>query len=132
MGDRFSHPIADFHGRAVPERVRPAGYAALTDHYALKLPLPPRLTAIAERHQPTSTNEWQLLSPRHAPDDTLLGHLEFALKWEGIDLSVLAALFKVVEDREIVKMIRSTPTGAYTRRLWYLYEWLTGRQLKRK
>ncbi len=129
MGDRFSHLITDFHGRAVPERVRPAGYAALSDHYTLKLPLPPRLTAIAERHQPTSTNEWQLLSPRHAPDDTLLGHLEFALKWEGIDLGVLAALFRVVEDREIVKMIRSAPTGAYTRRLWYLYEWLTGRQL---
>ena len=26
-------------------------------------------------------------------------------------------------------MIRSAPTGAYTRRLWYLHEWLTGRQL---
>ena len=129
MGDRFSHAITDFHGRAVPERVHPAGYAALIDHYALKLPLPPRLAAISERHQPTSTTEWQLLSPRHAPDDTLLGHLEFALKWEGIDLSVLAALFRVVEDREIVKMIRSAPTGAYTRRLWYLHEWLTGRQL---
>src|SRR5713226_5770121 len=90
MGDRFSALATDSYGRAVPERARLAGYAALVDRYALKVPLPARLSAIAERHQPTSTNEWQLLSPRHAPDDTLLGHLEFALKWEGIDLGVLA------------------------------------------
>jgi len=119
----------DFQGRAILERARPVGYAALIDHYALNLPLPPRLTAIAERHQPTSTKEWQLLSPRHAPDNTLLGHLEFALKWEGVNLSVLAALFKMVGDGEIVKIVQSAPTGAYTRRIWYLYEWLTGRQL---
>ncbi len=129
MGDGFSRLITDFHGRPVSEQVQTAGYAALIDHYALKLPLPPRLTATAKRYQPTSTKEWQLLSPRHAPDDTLLGHVEFALKWEGIDLGVLAALFRVLEDREIVKLIRCAPTGAYTRRLWYLHEWLTGRQL---
>ena len=41
----------------------------------------------------------------------------------------MAALFTVIEDREIVKIVRSEPTGAYTRRIWYLYEWLTGRQL---
>ncbi len=130
MGDHFSRVVTDFDGRAAPERVRLAGYAALMDHYPLKLPLPTRLTAIAERHQPSSTSDWQLLSPRHAPNDTLYGHLEFALKWEGIDLGVLAALFRVIKDQEVAKMIRSAPTGAYTRRVWYLYEWLTGQQLE--
>lgn len=119
----------DFHGRPTPEPVRPAGYAALIDQYALQVPLPARLTAIAGRHKPTSTNEWQLLSPRHAPDETLFGDLEFALKWEGVELGVLNALFKVVEDQKIIEMVRATPTGSYTRRLWYLHEWLTGRQL---
>ena len=71
-----------------------------------------RLTAIAERHKPTSTSEWQLLSPRHAPEDSLFGHLELAIKWEGIDLGVLAALFKVIDDREVAKIIRSEPTGS--------------------
>ena len=128
MSDRFSR-VADFHGRAIPEPIKPVGYATLINRYALQLPLPQQLAAIAERHQPTSTNEWQLLSPRHAPEDTLFGHLEFAIKWEGVDLGVMAALFTVIEDREIVKIVRSEPTGAYTRRIWYLYEWLTGRQL---
>src|SRR5262249_21398127 len=29
----------------------------------------------------------------------------------------------------IAAAVRSKPTGAYARRLWYLHEWLTGRQL---
>jgi Fic family protein len=128
MSDRVPH-TTDFHGRAVPEPITPVGYAALIDRYALQLPLPQQLTAIAERHQPHSTKEWKLLSPRHEPEDTLFGHLELAIKWEGIDLSVLAALFKVIKDQEIAKIIRSEPTGAYTRRIWYLHEWLTGRPL---
>ncbi len=121
--------ITEFHGRVAPEPLKPIGYAALIDRYNLQLPLPQRLTAIAERYKPTSTSEWQLLSPRHAPEDSLFGHLELAIKWEGIDLGVMAALFKVIDDREVVKIIRSEPTGAYARRIWYLYEWLTGRQL---
>ena len=55
--------------------------------------------------------------------------MEFALKWEDVDLNVLAALFKTVPDLEIAAAVRNKPTGAYARRLWFLYEWLTGRQL---
>ena len=121
--------VTDFHRRIAPEPVKPVGYAALIDRYGLQLPLPQRLTAIAERYKPASTSEWQLLSPRHAPEDSLFGHLEFAIKWEGINLGVLAALFKIIDDREVAKIVRSEPTGAYARRIWYLYEWLTARQL---
>ena len=42
--------ITEFHGRIAPELVKPVGYAALIDRYGLQLPLPQRLTAIAERH----------------------------------------------------------------------------------
>jgi len=70
-----------------------------------------------------------MLTPRHAPGSSLGAQIEFAFKWEGLDLAVLAALFKVVDDSEIAKAVRSSPTGTYARRLWYLHEWLTGRQL---
>jgi len=60
-------------------------------------------------------NKWQLLSPRHAPEDSLPGHLEFALKWEGVDLAVLAALFQVVDDKQIKALVRSAPTPASVR-----------------
>lgn len=118
-----------FHGRRLPEPARPVGYAWLIDRYNLSLPLPPRLAGIAQRHNPRSTAEWLVLTPRHAPADTLGGHLEFALKWEGVRLSALAALFRAVPSDEIAGCVREKPTGIYTRRLWFLYEWLTGEAL---
>jgi len=129
MGDHNSGSVKVFHGCELPEPATPAGYAALIAEYDLNLPLPPRLTAIAERHQPSSTEEWQLLTPRHAPAITLEGQLEFALKWEGVDLNVLAALFCVVPDTDIADVIHRKPTGGYARRIWFLYEWLTERKL---
>jgi len=128
-GDLFSRTVNEFHGRGVPERMSTAGYAALIDHYDLKVPLPPRLAGISERHHRVDTNDWLLLTPRHTPEDTLAGHLEFALKWEAVDLGVLASLFEVVPDKEFTALVRAEPTGAYARRLWFLREWLTGRQL---
>lgn len=129
MSEADSHPVTDFRGRLLPEPASLIGYAALIDRYRLEIPLPPRLAAAASRHHPVSTEAWQLFTPRHAPEDTLSGHLEFALKWEGVDLGALAALFKMVPEEEIAAAVRSKPTGAYARRLWYLHEWLTGRQL---
>src|SRR5438046_1849803 len=98
--DRFSRSVNEFHGRLSPEPLRTAGYAALIDHYALRVPLPGRLTGIAERHHRSETNDWQLLTPRHAPSDDLRGHLEFALKWAGVDLGVLSAIFRKVSTVE--------------------------------
>ena len=90
----------------------------------LQIPPPPRLAAIAERRRPASTREWRLLSPTQAPDESLGSQLEFALKWEGVSLGVLSALFRQIEPREIVHIVRAKPTGAYARRIWFLYEWL--------
>jgi Fic/DOC family protein len=129
MSDSKQQAVNDFRGRALPEPARPSGYAELIAQYDLKVPLPPMLSAITERHHPVSTENWQLLTPRHQPSATLQDQIEFALKWEGIDLSVLAALFKAVPEQAIGSVVRSKPTGAYTRRLWFLYEWLTARTL---
>ena len=129
MSDYNSRSVRVFHNHRLPEPATPAGYAALIAEYGLKLPLPSRLAAIAERHQPSSTEEWLMLTPRHAPATTLGGQLEFALKWEGVDLPVLAALFGVVPETDIADVIHRKPTGGYARRIWFLYEWLTGSEL---
>jgi hypothetical protein len=129
VGERKSQKVRDFRGRALPEAATLAGYAALIERYDLKVPLPPTLAGIALRHHPASTDAWQLLTPRHAPADTLIGHLEFALKWEGVDLAVLSTLFKQVKGSKITEAVRARPTGTYARRLWFLYEWLTDRHL---
>lgn len=53
----------------------------------------------------------------------------FALKYEGIDLAVLNALFQTSDARDIETIIRSEPTGSYSRRLWFLWEWLREERL---
>ena len=129
MRDSQSQLVTEFRGWKLPEPGRLAGYAALLERFDLLVPLPSRLSAISERHHPGSTEEWQLFTPRHAPEDTLGGQIQFALKWEGVQLGVLAALFRAVAAEDVATIIRKTPTGAYTRRLWFLYEWLTGQTL---
>jgi hypothetical protein len=118
-----------FHGRRMPEPVMVAGYAALWERYALEVPLPARLAAVGQRHRRTDTRDWLVLTPRHQPADSLEGHLEFALKWEGVDLAVLRQLFKRVTPEEVAALVRAKPTGVYTRRIWFLYEWLTATRL---
>jgi len=94
------------------------------------VPPPSRLTIIGERHVRLSTDDRQILTPRHQPADTLAGQLTFALKWEGVELGILAKLFQAVKAEDIARIVSETPTGAYARRLWFLYEWLTGRELQ--
>ena len=126
---RFSGPVTVFQGRHLPERATPAGYAALIDAYALPVPVPRTLSAIGERHRITEEGGWRIMTPRHAPEATLEGHLTFALKNEGLDLAVIKRLFAAVGPDDVKALISATPTGSYARRIWFLYEWLTGEKL---
>jgi Fic family protein len=129
LKNHFSGPVTVFHEQALPERATPAGYASLVDAYALAVPLPRTLSATGEHHRITEQGGWRILTPRHAPSPDLSAHLTFALKYEGLDLAVLKRLFDTVGPGEIEKLVRNRPTGRYARRIWFLYEWLTGRRL---
>jgi hypothetical protein len=107
----------------------PVGYAALIDAYSLSVPVPLTLSAIGSRHRIIERDGWRILTPRHEPQASLEGHLTFALKHEGVDLAVLKRLFLAAAPADIERMVRTKPTGAYARRIWFLYEWLTGRTL---
>jgi hypothetical protein len=126
---RFSGPVTVFHERRLPETGTPAGYAALIAAHNLPVPIPRTLSAIGTRHRIIDEAGWRLYTPRHAPPATLDGHLTFALKYEGLDLAVLKRLFLAVGPAGIQALVRATPTGSYARRIWFLYEWLTGTQL---
>lgn len=126
---RFSGPVTVFQDRRLPERATPAGYAALIDAYGLAVPLPRLLFATGERHRVIEEEGWRILTPRHAPHATLDGHLTFALKNEGLDLAILKRLFLAVEAAAIEAIVQATPTGSYARRIWFVYEWLTGQRL---
>lgn len=126
----FSQNLSVFHGLHLPEDdALLAGYAAIIYSYDLKVPLPETLAAISKKHRKYQTIDWVMFTPRHTPHDSLYGHLTFALKHEGVNLSVLKALFDKVEPSAIVNIVNSEPTGSYSRRIWFLYEWLQGIQI---
>lgn len=120
----FSGVVNVFHGRRLPEAATPVGHAALIEAYDLAVPVPLTLAAIGPRHKVYQADGWSIYTPRHAPDADLVGHLTFALRYEGLDLAVLKALFRATGPDAIVSMVRAAPTGAYVRRVWFLYEWL--------
>lgn len=130
LRERKDGVVNEFHGKPLPQPGKLAGYAALIEQYRLRVPLPPLLAITTEGHTKSATNDWLILTRRHVPEDTLAGHLTFALKWEGVQLGVLAALFRATGPEPIRELIAATPTGAYARRIWFLYEWLTGAELE--
>jgi len=106
-----------------------AGYAALISAYRLRVALPLRLAATSSKHRKYETAEWRVFTPKHRPADTLLGHLTFALKYEPVDLAVLNAVFSAVKPEDIAAIVQNEPTGQYSRRIWFFYEWLTSQTL---
>ena len=129
LQNQFSGPVTVFQERRLPVPAVPAGYAALIGGYGLRVPLPRTLSAIGERHRRLEEGEWRIYSPRYAPDASLDGQLTFALKNEGLDLVVLKRLFVATGPGPVEAIVRAKPTGSYARRIWFLYEWLTGQRL---
>ncbi len=119
-----------FHDFSIPEEGSLlAGYSALIEAHNLEVPAPDYLCIIGTKHKKYTNGRWNVFTPRHRPEDTLYGHLTFALKYEGIDLAVVNALFKTIETKELETIIRSEPTGIYSRKIWFLWEWLRDEQL---
>ncbi len=114
-------------------KLKPAGYAALVKRH--------RLEVIPNWHRSFVTTAGihrvavignvieEVYPPSYWPGDSLGDHLEFALKYDGTNLAILARLFRQVEQEEFLEYVRSKPTGKYARRLWFLNEFLTGKTL---
>lgn len=130
QNNRFSDIISVFQERIAPEEGYLAGYAALINSYDLKIPLPDRLALISQKHRQYETEIWNVLTIRHKPDNTFFDHLTFALKYEGIELGVLKKLFLKLRSEEISESISNEPTGQYSRKIWFLFEWLMNIKLK--
>ena len=109
------------------------GYQWLIETYELpKHPLP-RASVLGSQMRETQwpNGSVEKTFPQHykPAEDDLAGHLEFALKHEGVHLAVLADLFASIAPEPIVSMVQAKPTGRYARLAGFFYEWLTGEEL---
>lgn len=71
----------------------------------------------------------EVYRPQYWPGETVGDHLEFALKYDGVNLALLARIFETVGPETLTEYITSKPTGKYARRIWFFYEFLTDKLL---
>lgn len=65
----------------------------------------------------------------YEPANSICAHLEFALKYDGTNFMILSQIFEKISEQELIHYIQSKRTGKYTRRIWFFYEFLTGKTL---
>ncbi len=111
-------------------RGRPAGYQALVARFGLDVIPNWHTSYVAQGSSRRVDNREgitvETFSSRYWPGDGLGDHLEFALKYDGTNPAVLAAIFRAASMEEFRKYVESRPRGKYARRLWFFYEFLTG------
>jgi len=66
---------------------------------------------------------------KYHPGDDEFDHLIFALKYDGVDLLALTRIFRHVDQKMLAARIKAEPTSQYGRRLFFLFEFLSGSRL---
>ncbi|MCL2303987.1 MAG: Fic family protein [Planctomycetaceae bacterium] len=114
-------------------KTRPVGYSALIHRFKLDVVPHWRRSYVTNESLPkthTMDGVTEVFYPaKYWPGETLGDHLEFALKYDGTNLALLAAIFQSAPKSEFESYIASKPRGKYARRLWFFYEMLTETQL---
>lgn len=118
-----------FQGKVSPEEGKVVGYVALINSFELEMPFPNQFALISKKNKRYSTSDWQIFTPVYQPEESVYKHLQFAIKYEGINLLFFKKLFQKVDTQEVVKWIENEPSSDYTRKIWFLYEFLMERVL---
>ncbi len=129
-----------FHGLETPEKGTIVGYAAIIDKLGLKVPLHKPVALICDQNKSFEDEHWRVLQPSYLPEDhremstteALYKHLVFSLKYEGVNLLVLSALTRYLSEEELYELTNIEPTGKYSRRIWFLMEWIMGQEIPQK
>jgi hypothetical protein len=106
------------------------GYARLIEQFSLRVrPLDAPASTSGSVNQRVNAHD-RILFPRNVSiDDSPVGHLEFALRHEGVNLEVIDAAFEHISPTDLSSRLKVAPTGVQIRRACHLWEWLTGRDL---
>jgi hypothetical protein len=96
------------------------------------------IVLVCDQNKNYQTDDWLVLPSSYLPEDTeqleeivaLYNHLIFALKYEGINLLIFSSLTRHYAEDQLIQLVNIEPTGKFSRRIWFLIEWLTGKDLK--
>jgi hypothetical protein len=112
---------------------RLAGYTFLCDRYRLNVLPNWHRSSVSQTGTLRSTIQnggvESVYPQSYWPGEGIGDHLEFALKYDGVNLGILSTLFEVISETELSEWISTKPTGKYARKIWFLFEFLTGKNL---
>lgn len=113
--------------------MEPIGYAYLINFFALEVLAPYKKSYLTTRSvrskEITQDGEEEYFPLKFMMDDTWQGHLLFAVKHEGINLQIMKAIFGKVGSVDISELVQRKRHSVYLRRIWFFYEFLTGKTL---
>ncbi len=136
----FSRSAHVFLGRSLPEEGHVVGYTSISNKLNFRIPIPDQFSMVCNRNKKYETEEWIVFPDKYLPEDhlekseieALYRHLVFALKYEGINMLVFSQLAHYYNEQELTELISIEPEGQYSRRIWFLIEWLRGEELTGK
>jgi hypothetical protein len=116
-----------------PPNARPAGYTHLAQ-ISEKRFLPHHVefyvsNTHVRKDETIDGFQRRILPIAQWPGDDTYSQLKFALRYEGLHLGILREVIPKLDPLQLASDIRHEPLGAYARRIWYLYEELTGQKL---
>jgi hypothetical protein len=133
----FSFYAPSFAGRTLPESGYIVGYAAIIQKLGLQMPIPRMIAMITTSSKKYVTKDLRNFPRSYLPDDNttlseinaLYNHLIFALKYEGVNLLLFRKLTAHYNMHQLTELVSIEPSGQYSRRIWFLIEWLMGKEL---
>jgi Fic/DOC family protein len=124
-------PTRIFQEKTVPEDSRLAGWSALVRAQEIQAPVrrPCAVSIQYIRGSRREEGDWTIFDKRYWPGEDFGAHLNFALRYEDLDLLVAKRVFQTIPPDVVREFVRSAPTGVSARRAWYLQEQFTEREL---
>jgi hypothetical protein len=110
---------------------RPIGLVAVIEELKLSMPLPAARSSVVAGARRSRIESGTIFEqyPKTYATNNLYENLKFAMRYEPIDLGVLAAAFAQIAQKDVETWVSNESTGIYARKIWYLYELLTGQAL---
>lgn len=136
----FSHSAHAFLGRELPEEGYIVGYASIINKLNFQVPIVEQISMVCNRNKRYENEQWKVYPNSYLPEDdiekteveALYRQLVFALKYEGVNLLVFAKIAKHYNQEQLTKLVSIEPEGQYSRRIWFLIEWILEKELQGK
>ena len=134
----FSFFTPVFNALTLPEKGYISGYTAIVNKLQLPVSIAKPIVIVSLKTKKSKDNNFLILPHSYQVLDTselseieaLYKHLVFALKYEGINLLVFSSIIKHYTENDLIQLVQIEPTGQYSRRIWFLIEWLMQKELK--